>query len=172
MRELLFLVGMMGTGKSTVGQLVSEKLGITHTDSDTWIESRLKRSIPEIFEEMGEDFFRLQEKKFLENHLPMAPAIVSCGGGLCIADGMMDTLKHKGVVICLSASKSEILKRVSLKENRPLLSGRDQERKISQLLDERSPIYQCAHYQIETDNLSPEEISDAVIEIARLEPNF
>ena len=171
MSELLFLVGMMGTGKSTVGQLVSEKLGITHIDSDTWIETKLKRCIPEIFKEMGEDFFRSQEKSFIENHLPLAPAIVSCGGGLCIADGMMDALKKKGVVICLSASKSEILKRVTEKENRPLLSCRDQERKIAQLLDERSPIYQSANHQIETDDLSPEEISDAVIEISRLEPN-
>ena len=84
----------------------------------------------------------------------------------------MDTLKRKGVVICLSASKSEILKRVTEKENRPLLSGRDQERKIAQLLNERSPIYQSANHQIETDDLSPEEISDEVIEISRLEPNF
>ena len=172
MSELLFLVGMMGTGKSTVGQLVSEKLGITHIDSDTWIESKSKKCIPEIFKEMGEDFFRSQEKNFIENHLPLAPAIISCGGGLCIANGMMDELKKKGVVICLSASKSEILKRVTEKENRPLLSGRDQERKIAQLLDERSPIYQSANHQIETDDLSPEEISDEVIEISRLEPNF
>ena len=168
MRKLLFLVGMMGTGKSTVGQLVSEKLGITHIDSDTWIETKLKRCIPEIFKEMGEDFFRSQEKSFIENHLPLAPAIVSCGGGLCIEDGMMDALKKQGVVLCLSASKSEILKRVAKKEDRPLLNGRDQERKIAQLLDERSPIYQSANHQIETDNLTPQEISDAIIEISRL----
>ena len=79
----------------------------------------------------------------------------------------MDALKKKGVVICLSASKSEILKRVTEKENRPLLSGSDQERKIAQLLDERSPIYHSANHQIETDNLTPQDISDAVIEISR-----
>ena len=170
MSKLFFLVGMMGTGKSTVGQLVSGKLGIIHIDSDTWIESKLKMCIPEIFEEMGEDFFRLQENDFIENHLPPAQAIVSCGGGLCVADGMMDKLKKKGVVICLSASKSEIFKRVKQKDNRPLLSGGDQERKISELLDERGPIYQSANYQIETDDLSIEEIANAVIEIIGFEP--
>ena len=79
MSELLFLVGMMGTGKSTVGQLVSEKLGITHIDSDIWIESKLKRCIPEIFEEMGEDFFVRRKKTLSKTTSPWLQQLFLAG---------------------------------------------------------------------------------------------
>ena len=165
MKKLIFLVGMMGTGKSTIGKLLSSKLQLGFIDSDHQIEKINRLSVTEIFEKKGEDFFRSEERRFIENNLPNEPTVVSCGGGLCVADGMMDELKKRGLVICLSASPGKIIERLTGDDQRPLIRSEDQERIITDLLNDRMPVYQRADYIIKTDLLSPEEISRSIMGI-------
>src|SRR4051812_8172478 len=104
----LYLVGFMGTGKSTVGRLVAQKLGFAVFDSDHEIEQREGRSIPEIFAKDGEPAFRALERRFIEEGHPASRVVVSCGGGLVVPIGMLELLQAKGVVICLHASLETI----------------------------------------------------------------
>ena len=109
----LYLVGFMGTGKSTVGRAVAHKLGFTLVDSDHEIERQQGKTIPEIFANEGEPAFRGMEREFIERGHSAARTVVSCGGGLVVQPGTLALLKGKGVVICLHASIETILERTS-----------------------------------------------------------
>ena len=83
----IFLLGMMGTGKSTIGRSLANKLGFDFIDSDNWIEESLKMKIPQIFEKKGEAYFRSLEKNFILKELPSGNYIIACGGGLMHSTG-------------------------------------------------------------------------------------
>jgi len=123
----LYLVGFMGTGKSTVGRAVAQKLGFELVDSDFEIERQRGKSIPDIFASEGEAAFRVMERAFIENGHPSSRTIVSCGGGLVVQSGMLALLQSKGVVVCLHASLETILARTARQRNRPLLNVEDPE---------------------------------------------
>ncbi|MDG1138743.1 MAG: shikimate kinase [Opitutales bacterium] len=161
-KNKIFLVGMMGTGKSTVGRILANKLGIGFIDSDEWIESESSLSIPEIFHTKGESHFRILENEFITVGLPKEKHVISCGGGLCIQKGMMEILKSRGKVLCLWASPEEIVKRTNSVNNRPLLETKNPHQKIKEILKERKAIYQSSDYLIETDELSPSEIVNEI----------
>src|SRR5882724_2140288 len=117
----LYLVGFMGTGKSTVGRAVAQKLRFELVDSDFEIERQRGKSIPDIFASEGEAAFRVMERAFIENGHPSSRTIVSCGGGLVVQPGMLALLQSKGVVVCLHASLETILARTARHQHRPLL---------------------------------------------------
>ena len=148
----LYLVGFMGTGKSTIGRRAAEVLKMRFVDSDHAIERTAGMSIPEIFEKHGEPHFRELEKAFIEEGHSSSGNIVSCGGGLIVQPGMLEIVEKKGIVICLVASLETILARVSGNQNRPLLDVKDQEDRIRNLLTEREPIYRRVNTQIMTDH--------------------
>src|SRR6185295_8630470 len=123
----LYLVGFMGTGKSTVGRAVAQRLGFQVLDSDHEIERVVKQTIPEIVGSEGEAAFRAREREFVLNGHPASRTLMACGGGIITQPGVLALLKSRGVVICLPASIKTILDRPSRTRPRPLLNVEDPE---------------------------------------------
>lgn len=151
-RVNLYLVGFAGTGKSTVGRQLAQKLGYTLLDVDHEIEKTQGREIPRIFAEQGEAAFRAMEREFIERGHPAEGCVVSCGGGLVIQEGMQAALKRRGVVICLHASIATVLERTGRANNRPLLAGENREEKLRALYAAREPLYRRTGTMILTDS--------------------
>ena len=148
----LYLVGFMGTGKTTVGRAVGHKLDFQVLDSDHEIERLQGKSIPDIFAQDGEPAFRVLERAFIEHGHPAERTVVACGGGLVVQPNMLDLLKSKGVVICLHASLETILARTARHRNRPLLEVENPEERIRTLYAAREPIYKQSGTVILTDS--------------------
>ena len=155
------LVGPMGSGKSTVGALLAEALGVTARDTDTDIERREGRSVSDIFVEAGEDHFRAVEKEAVAEALATHDGVLSLGGG-AVLDPDTRALLADHRVVFLQVGLSEAVKRVGLGIGRPLLLGNVRSR-IKALLDERTPIYaSVADLTVDTDQRSPEDIVDEI----------
>lgn len=165
----LYLVGFMGTGKSTVGRAVAQKLDFAQVDSDHEIERVQGKSIPQIFASDGEPAFRAMERSFIESGHAETRTVVSCGGGLVVQPGMLALLKSKGVVVCLHASVETILDRTGRQKNRPLLNVEDPEARIRKLFAEREPIYRSAGSVILTDSRPMGDIVAHVLRVWRRE---
>jgi shikimate kinase len=148
----LYLVGFMGTGKTTVGRAVGHKLGFQVLDSDHEIERQQGKSIPDIFAQDGEPAFRAKEREFIEHGHPAERTLVACGGGLVVQPGMLESLKSRGVVVCLHASLETILARTARHRNRPLLAVDNPEDRIRTLYAAREPIYKKSGTVILTDS--------------------
>src|ERR1051326_5912068 len=159
----LYLVGFMGTGKSTVGRAVAQKINFAAIDSDHEIERLKGKTIPEIFATEGEAAFRVMEREFVERGHPASRAVISCGGGLVIQPGMLELLQSKGIVVCLHASIETILARTARQRNRPLLEVEDPEERIRSLYATREPIYRKSGTMILTDARPLNEIVAHVI---------
>jgi shikimate kinase len=148
----LYLVGFMGTGKTTIGRAVAARMGFRLLDSDQEIEKAAGVSIAEIFAQEGEAAFRARERTFIESGHPDRGCVVACGGGLVVQPGMLELLNRKGVVVCLHASLETILKRTQGNRSRPLLNvDTDPMERIRALYAAREPIYKKAGSVILTD---------------------
>ena len=165
----LYLVGFMGTGKSTVGRAVAQRVGFTCLDSDHEIERKQGKEIPAIFAERGEAAFRVMEREFIEGGHPITRTVIACGGGLVVQPGMLARLKAHGVVVCLHASVETILARTSRQKNRPLLNVEDPEARIRKLFAEREPIYRSSGSVILTDGRPMNDIIAHVLRVWRRE---
>jgi shikimate kinase len=169
----LYLVGFMGTGKTTVGRAVAQRLGFACVDSDHEIERLQRRSIPEIFAADGEPAFRALERDFVRAGHPPARTVIACGGGLVIQPGMVEDLRARGVVVCLHASLATILERAARQNNRPLLHVADPAERIRTLFAEREPIYRRAGTLVLTDARPLREVVAHVMRIwTREAPEF
>lgn len=160
----LYLVGFMGTGKTTIGRAVAVRLGFTFMDSDHEIERVKGRPVTEIFAQEGESAFRAAERSFVEQGHPAAHHVVACGGGLIVPPGMLELLKTKGVVVCLHASIETILKRTAGQRHRPLLNVDDVENRLRVLYAAREAVYRRAGSLILTD---ARPLSDIVVHVLR-----
>jgi shikimate kinase len=151
------LVGPMGAGKSTVGPLLAEALGVTARDIDAEIEAREGRPISDIFVDSGEQHFRALERAVVAEVLGEHDGVVSLGGGAVLDAGTRELLVDHQVVF-LRVGLSEAVKRVGLGTGRPLLLGNVRSR-IKALLDERAPVYEAvADLTVDTDQRAPEDI--------------
>jgi len=165
----LYLVGFMGTGKTTIGRAVAQRLGFALLDSDHEIERQERRTIADIFAGPGEPAFRAMERRYIEEGHPSARTVISCGGGLVVQPGMLELLYSKGVVICLHASIETILARTGRHQHRPLLNVEDPDVRVRTLYAEREPIYKRAGTVILTDSRPLNEIVAHVIRAWRRE---
>lgn len=165
----LFLVGFMGTGKTTVGHAVAQRMGYQLLDSDVEIERKAGKSIPDIFATEGEPAFRVMEREFIEHGHPVQKCVVACGGGLVVQPGMLELLKAKGIIICLHATLETIMKRTQGSRHRPLLNVVDPMERIRALYAAREPIYRQAGTMILTDGRPLAEIVTHVIRTYRRE---
>ena len=147
----LYLVGFMGTGKTTVGRAVAMRLGFQAMDSDHEIEREQGRTVAQIFAGEGEAAFRALERGFIERGHPDRGMVVACGGGLVVQPGMSELLRARGVVICLHATLDTILQRTAQARTRPLLNVENPEARIRQLYAEREETYKRAGTVILTD---------------------
>lgn len=161
----LYLVGFMGTGKSTVGRAAAARLGFQLIDSDHEIERAQGRTITEIFAQDGEPAFREMEKAFIEGGHPGERTVVSCGGGLVVQPGMLEALRSRGIVICLHASLETVLARTSRSRNRPLLEVENPEERIRTLYAAREPVYRRAGTMVLTDSRPLGDIAAHVVRI-------
>ena len=161
----LYLIGFMGTGKSIVGQKVSEILGLPFLDSDQWIVNNTGMSVPEIFERHGEAHFRELESRFVMEDQPRGGTVISCGGGLVTNAILREKLKQEGVVVVLYASVETLIQRISDDPNRPLMQTVDPEKRIRELLTERESIYKEAGVGIMTDGHTVAQVAEHVVRI-------
>lgn len=163
----LALVGYRGTGKSTVGRLLAERLGRPFVDADAALEARYGRSIRSVFEDLGEPVFRDWEEAVLAELAVDRASILSTGGGVVLRESNRRTLKTFGYVIWLSAGPEILAGRLS--ENagvwgRPALTAAGTLGEIADVLRAREPLYrEVADAVVATDGLNPAEVVEAVL---------
>ena len=163
-RANLILTGFMGTGKTTVGRLVAERLGFAFVDTDAIIEER-HGPIASIFAERGEAAFREIERGLAQELAARSGLVISTGGRFMLDEANAEVLGGTGTVCCLVAEPEEIHRRVSADRSpteRPLLTGPDPRARIVELLAERAPLY-ARFPQVATDGRTPSEIADEVV---------
>jgi len=161
----LILAGFMGTGKSTIGRLLAERLRLPFIDCDTEIEAAAGKSIPEIFAAEGEAAFRALETQVLTRVLKGDSAIMALGGGALTIPENLALVKSAGPVICLAANPSVIYQRVmAVPGQRPLLKVADPLAKIRDLLESREASYLQADVQIDTSHLEPDGVVEEVLD--------
>ena len=151
----IIIVGFMGSGKTTVGKALSKELGITFYDLDWYIESRMHKTVPQIFTERGEDGFRLVEHNMLHEVAEFEDVILSCGGGTPCFFNNMDYLNEQGITVYLKASPEVLYGHLIIgKTERLLLKGKSPEQMmeyIKEQLAKREPFYSKAKYTLNVD---------------------
>lgn len=156
---IIFLIGFMGSGKTTIGKRLSKKLKWEFIDIDNYIQHKHSLSIKEIFSEFGEDIFREWERDALHELFELSNIIVATGGGTpCFFDNMNEMNKH-GITIYLNMSAENLLRRlIDSKNERPLINKRSSKEeiryKIDLLLNKRKLFYEQARVNIDGRNLS------------------
>ena len=152
---------MMGSGKSTVGKTLSEKMHKPFVDLDSEIEKAAGKSISEIFDIDGEEQFRKMETKQLKQY---SESIVACGGGIVLKDENREFINENGIAILLLATMGELTQRLSNSGNRPLLADDNTEEALTKLWMERQIDYlETANFTIETDGKNPEELTEEIL---------
>ena len=148
---MLALVGLPGSGKSTVGRQLSRRLDLPFIDADAAIESRLGCSIREFFEREGEDRFRDLETETLDQLTRQHPGVLSTGGGVVLRPANRQMLRERTLVFYLRATPEEIYRRLRHDKVRPLLQVNDPLARLRDLMDQRDPLYrEVAHHIIES----------------------
>lgn len=161
----IVLVGFMGTGKTTVGGVLAERLNIPYINTDLLIEKKETMTINDIFSRKGEPYFREKERQIIKEVSKKENVVIDAGGGVVIDKDNVGDLKKNGIIFCLNATPEEVLKRVGKHIHRPLLNTSDQLNAVRNLLHKRKDYYKRADYQIETTGKSASEISKEIIEI-------
>ncbi|MBI3592190.1 MAG: shikimate kinase [Nitrospirae bacterium] len=160
----IVLTGFMGTGKTEVGRILSQRLGYMLIDVDSEIEREQKLAITEIFRRFGEPEFRDMESDAIRRLSEMENLVISTGGGAVLRQENMDNLREKGVIVCLAASPETILKRTCSNNDRPLLQVDNPLQKIKELLDFRRPYYEKADIMVDTEEKTPLEVAEEIME--------
>lgn len=168
MKKNIVLAGFMGTGKTSVGRIVSERLHKAFLELDEIIEKKEGLPISEIFKAKGEPYFRKLEKEIVKEASCKEGAVISAGGGAIVDEENLSSLKNNGIIICLKASSAVILKRVGRLKTRPLLNVPDPKKAIEELLEKREPYYNKADFVIDTSDLTVEQAADKIIDLIRV----
>ncbi len=161
MARTIFLVGLMGVGKSSVAVELAKMLGCEVLDSDAVVEQDAGLSIPEIFEREGEASFRVRERAAIEK-LGARGAVVALGGGAMAQPGAPERLRASGVVVYLRARAETLARRVGSGKSRPLLAGLDDAARLAKLralLAQREPAYMQAQHIVDADGGNPRRIA-------------
>ena len=157
----IYLIGMMGSGKSTLGKSLSEKIQKPFIDLDSEIEKVAGKSISEIFDIDGEEQFRKMETKQLQQY---SKSIVACGGGIVLNNANRKFINENGIAILLLATMGELTQRLSASNNRPLLADDNMEEALTKLWMERQVDYlDTANFTIETDGKNPEQLTEEIL---------
>lgn len=141
-QQNIFLIGMMGVGKTTIGRHLAGLLGHEFVDSDVEVERRAGADISWIFDMEGEEGFRKREHQVLRELTARTGVVLATGGGAVLGESNRDILRARGVVVYLSASINKIVERTRRDKKRPLLQSGDLRERIATLLGEREPLYQ------------------------------
>ena len=164
----IFIVGPMGSGKSTVGKIISDELFLNFFDTDDEIESRTGASIDWIFDLEGEEGFRKRESSILEEMVKQNSIVLSTGGGIILSDSNREMLSSRGTVFYLSTPISVQIERTSKDKDRPLLKNGDPEEILTRLQKERKGLYESvSDHVIETENKSSQEVASEIINFVK-----
>jgi shikimate kinase len=151
----IFLVGMMGAGKTSVGRVLAKRLNKIFYDSDHVIEERTGVKIPVIFEIEGEPGFRHRESAVIEELTTLDEVVIATGGGAVLAKENRENLRARGTVVYLRASVKDLLNRTRHDKNRPLLQTADPRARLNELFEMRDPLYrEVAHVTVDTGSQS------------------
>lgn len=166
MKENIFLIGFMGSGKSTIAKVLEERLHMELVEMDARIVEEQKMSINEIFERYGETYFRDVESKLVLNIKDTGNCVVSCGGGVILRKENVENMKENGSIIYLCATPQTIYERVKDSTDRPLLNGNMNVEYISQMMEKRRPLYEAAaDISVSVDEKSIAAICDEIVKI-------
>lgn len=158
------LIGMMGSGKTTIGKILSKQTGISAIDLDDFIENKENKSISEIFKTKGEQYFRTVEAITIKELTQTTSSqILSLGGGAFENEQTREFLLKNSTVIYLETTPEEIFKRIKKTNNRPLLKNNMTIKKISEIMTERKNNYNLAHHKILTDGKTPSKIAEEIL---------
>jgi len=164
MKKNLVLIGMMGSGKSTIGRLLSNKTSLNLIDIDKLIEKETKLEIKDIFQKKGENFFRKIEEKITLNSLEFSNNIIAIGGGAFLNDKIREKIRNNCISVWLKCSEQTLISRIKNSKKRPkayLLKDED----LIKLINNRSKIYSKADYKINCDSLTKKEITNKILKI-------
>lgn len=161
----IYLIGYMGTGKSTVGALLSQKLNATLVEMDQVIAKQQDMEISDIFDEYGENYFRRLETGLLQELDGKKNLVVSTGGGVVLREENIALMRKNGCVVYLTAKPEVIYERVKDCKDRPLLNENMSVEYIEEMLRDRKEYYRsAAHIKVSTNNKSVEEIVEEICE--------
>jgi shikimate kinase len=162
----IVLIGMRGSGKTTVGKLLAEKLGKKFIEMDELIAQRVGRGIPEIVAQYGWGKFREAETEITREVAELDNVVNATGGGVVTREENVRELKRKGKLVWLKADMGTLLRRIGDNQSRPSLTGKPPQEDLAVVLAERAPIYQrCADVIIDTEDKSPEEVAEAIARV-------
>ena len=164
----IFIVGPMGSGKSTVGKIISSELFLTFYDTDEEIETRTGASIDWIFDLEGEEGFRKRESKILEDMVHKNSIVLSTGGGIILSESNREMLSSSGTVFYLATPIAVQLERTSKDKDRPLLKDGDPGEILKNLHLARESLYkEVADYSVNTEGKSSQEVSSEIIKLVK-----
>ncbi len=160
----IYLVGLMGAGKTTIGRLLAKSLGVPFYDSDKAIEDVTGVDIATIFEFEGEDGFRLRENKMIKELTDIDSIVLATGGGVILNEENRRLLKENGFVVYLQCSVDRLLERTSRNSQRPLLNTEKPREKIETLLAEREALYlSCADFVIDSGKIQSKTVVKEIL---------
>ena len=165
MKQSVFLIGPMGSGKTAVGRSLARRLGLPFADSDAEVESRTGVDIAYIFEREGEEGFRIRERDAIDALTQASGIVLATGGGAVLLAENRERLAARGIVVFLDTTIEQQLERTRRSRHRPLLAGADRREKLEELAKVRDPLYRSiAAITIQTDGRAPVVVAG---EIAR-----
>jgi shikimate kinase len=164
----IVLVGLMGVGKSSVGRRLANVLELPFRDADNEVEAAAGRSISEIFAELGESAFRDGERRVIGRLLDEPPHVLATGGGAFVNPETRALINAKAVSVWLKADIELLARRVSRKDNRPLVRGKDPVQVLTQLAEARNPAYAEAQVHVQTGDTPHMVAVEAILTALRL----
>ncbi len=166
-RRPIVLVGMMGSGKSSVGRRLAVRLGLPFFDADDEIETAAGRTVAEIFDDFGEAHFRDGERRVISRLLDQGRSVIATGGGAFAQDDTRALILARGLAVWLDVPVDVLVDRVSRRSHRPLLHNRDPRTVLCDLLALREPAYALAHLRIRSDATPHGRAVDAIVAALR-----
>lgn len=163
MKQNVILAGFMGTGKSTVGKILARRLNARFIDMDELIEKKAGKPISRIFADDGEAEFRRMERELARELAGETALVIAAGGGIVLNPDNIRDFSKTGMVICLHASETEIMRRISGSSGRPLLEKGDKFKRIFELMEKRRPLYESISSRIDTSGRTPEEVAGKIL---------
>lgn len=164
--ENIYLVGLMGAGKTTIGRQLARTLKIPFYDSDKAIEERTGVDIPTIFEFEGEEGFRNREQKMIQQLTEIKGIVMATGGGAVLREENRKLLSENGFVIYLHCDVDKLLERTRRDSQRPLLNTQDPKERLESLFDQRKPLYiSIADFTIDTGILQSKDVVTQILDV-------
>jgi len=158
----LWLLGLSGSGKSTIGPRLARAVGLPWVDTDAEVARDAGKSIPEIFQTEGEEAFREKEAAILAKAGAGPASVISCGGGVILRESNRRTMASSGLRIYLRADPRTLARRLRPSQDRPLLSGKQTEETLATQLAQRAPGYEESEIHIDVTRLAPDEVVVAI----------